>query len=62
MRPFTDSISANAKALDHAAKNPRKQVCINDDLDYDSENIGENLRMISNFYETNFPEKSSFEI
>ena len=60
--PCTDSILGNSKLFAYAAKHPRKQVCINDDLDYDSKNITENLLMIANFYESNFPEKSAFEI
>ena len=60
--PCKDSVSRNAKALEQATKHPRKQVCLNDDLNYESKKINENLRLISNFYESTFPAKSSFEV
>ena len=60
--PYTDSYSGNLRALNYATQYPRKQICINDDLNYDSKHIGDEIRLLTSFYKSRFPEKSSFEV
>lgn len=60
--PVSDDYHENQKMFDYAEQYPRKQVCINDDLDYASANATINIKLITNFYRKYFPEKSSFEV
>ena len=60
--PCSDNIAENKKLFDYAEHYPRKQVCINDDLDYESINATINIQIITDFYSKQFPLKSSFEV
>ena len=60
--PASNDLGDTMRMFKALNDNPRKMVCINDNLNYEQENATLVVQLIQAFYETTFPNKSSLEI